>query len=112
MPAYGKRPRLPYVGPASMNVGFGFDAVLKWLQGGRKVTRRGWNGQGMYIYLVQEREMVVGETDETTMLIGVKPEGLPITMAARIDMQYADGKIGIWSPSHEDLLANDWNLLQ
>ena len=88
-----------------------FEQALTWLKGGRKITRRGWNGQGMYIYLVPEQSIAVGSTDDTAVLMGIKAEGVRITMAARIDMQYANGDFGVWSPTPEDLLAHDWNLL-
>lgn len=113
---YGRFPRLNYPNkptePPKMETAYPFEQALVWLKGGRKITRRGWNGQGMYIYLVAERTMEIGSSDETTMLIGINPEGLPIKYDGRIDMKYANGKYGVWTPTHEDLLAGDWTLLQ
>ena len=97
--------------PTNMSVGYPFDEALRWLKYGRKLTRRGWNGKGMFIYLVRERTMRIAETDETEPLVGVMAEGAEIDYAVRVDMRYSDGRLGVWTPTFDDIFATDWNIL-
>lgn len=92
---------------------YGFEQALVWLRGGRKITRSNWNGKGMFIYLVPKiTDRVVEESyTDTHPLLSVFGEGFEFTRQARIDMKFANGQIGIWTPTHEDLLAKDWNVL-
>lgn len=93
--------------------GHAFTQALTWLKGGRKITRKGWNGKGMFIYLVQSHDTQVSDYwVDTKPLISIFGEGRDVNYQARIDMKFANGQIGIWTPSHEDILAEDWNLLQ
>lgn len=90
---------------------YSFDQALVWLRGGRKITRRGWNGKGMYMYLVREGQVTVGNERDTDPLVSLLGEGAIINYADRIDMHYADSTYGAWTATHNDILANDWNLL-
>lgn len=90
---------------------YGFEQALVWLRGHRKISRRGWNGKGMFIYLVEDAHETIGEHASTSPLQSILGEGYIINRDARIDMKFANGHIGIWSPTHEDLLARDWNVL-
>jgi hypothetical protein len=91
--------------------GLGFADALHLLENGRKVSRVGWSQKGAYIWAVFERNLVIGETDETQPLVGIRAEGTIIEYATRIDMKYANGKMGVWTPTVEDLFAKDWSLL-
>lgn len=91
---------------------YGFEDALKWLRGGRKITRSGWNGKGMFIYLVKNGTVVIyQDNDSTRPLIGLYAEGTKVYQQDRIDMRFANGDLGIWTPTHEDILAKDWNVL-
>lgn len=89
-----------------------FDVALGWLRTGRKVTRGGWNGMGMYCYFVSERSVIVeGSNEETRALVNILGEGGEIERPAQIDMRYGDVKFGVWTPTIEDILADDWYLV-
>lgn len=92
--------------------GYAFEQALVWLRGGRKILRRGWDELGMFIYLVPEQAIEVGASEDTRPLLGIYGEGIAVQYAARIDMRYADGTHGVWTPTVEDLLAQDWKLLE
>lgn len=105
--------KAPYAGQdAAQRTGERFDVALAWLRTGRKVTRGGWNGMGMYCYFVPERSVIVeGSNEETRALVSILGEGGEIERPAQIDMRYGDGKFGVWTPTIEDILADDWALV-
>jgi Protein of unknown function (DUF2829) len=84
-----------------------FGGALKALKGGGKVTRLGWNGKGMFLYLV------AGSTFEVNRppLLGIYPEGTQISYLPHIDMRTADGSCVPWLASQSDLLADDWSVI-
>lgn len=83
---------------------FGFDIALLLLKEGRRVTRAGWNGRGMFLFLVPGSRFIVNRPP----LLGIYPEGTEVTYRAHIDMKDAEGKVVPWLASQTDLLATDW----
>lgn len=86
-----------------------FGWALKALKVGKKVTRQGWNGKCMFVYLVKgttiKKQMLRGEASEAFKDI-LKPE---VNICPHIDMKAADGSIVVgWLASQTDMLATDW----
>lgn len=81
-----------------------FSNALDELKFGKKMTRTGWNGKGMFLFLVPGSSFKVNRPP----LMGIYPEGTPIDYHPHIDMRTADGTIVPWVASQTDLLANDW----
>lgn len=81
-----------------------FSAALILLKEGRLVARRGWNGAGMFIFLVRGSTFRVNRAP----LLGIFPEGTEINYHAHVDMRTAQGTIVPWLCSQTDLLADDW----
>jgi hypothetical protein len=81
-----------------------FGEALAALKRGEKVRRRGWNGKGMFIFLVPGSNFTVSRPP----LLGIYPEGTPIEYHAHVDMKTADDKVVPWLCSQTDLLAEDW----
>jgi len=81
-----------------------FSDALLGIQSGRKLGRSGWNGQGMFVFLVPGSTFKVNREP----LMGIFPVDTQITYHAHIDMRTADGSIMVWTPSQSDLLSNDW----
>lgn len=81
-----------------------FSKALDALKCGALVQRAGWNGKGMFLYLVAGSEFVVNRPP----LLGIYKEGTKITYAPHIDMKAADGVCVPWLASQTDLLAIDW----
>lgn len=81
-----------------------FGSALLTLKQGRKVARVGWNGKGMFLFLVPGSTFQVNRPP----LLGIYPEGTTINYHAHIDMRTADGTIVPWLASQTDLLALDW----
>lgn len=85
-----------------------FSQALHLIKSGRRVTRRGWNGKGMFLFLVPGSTFKVNRPP----LLGIYPEGKEINYQAHIDMKTADGTIVPWAASQSDLLGEDWVLLE
>lgn len=85
-----------------------FAEALNLVKSGTLMSREGWNGKGMYIFLVP------GSTFEVSRapLLGIFPLGTVINYRPHIDMKYADGTVGVWSASAGDLMANDWVIVR
>ena len=85
-----------------------FSEALEMLKQGKKVTRSGWNGKGMFVFLVPGSTFKVNRAP----LLGIYPEGTEITYHAHIDMKTADNKVVPWLASQTDILAEDWEELK
>ena len=87
-----------------MNENLNFGDALALLKSGKKVAREGWNGKGMFLFLVPGSTFKVNRAP----LLGIYPEGTEISYCPHIDMRTADGKIVPWLASQTDVLADDW----
>lgn len=83
-----------------------FGDAIDALKNGEKVERRGWNGKGMFLFLVPGSRFIVNRPP----LLGIYPEGTSITYLPHIDMKTADGSVVPWLASQTDVLAEDWEL--
>ena len=81
-----------------------FSAALAALKNGSRVTRSGWNGKDMFLYLVPGSVFPVNRAP----LLGIYPAGTEIQYRPHIDMKIADGSCVPWLASQIDLLADDW----
>jgi hypothetical protein len=81
-----------------------FGKALGLLKSGKLVAREGWNGKGMFIYLVPGSNFTVNRAP----LLGIFPDGTEINYQPHIDMRTADGKCTVWTASQTDVLADDW----
>ena len=81
-----------------------FSAALINVKLGRRVARSGWNGKGMFIFLVPGSHFKVNREP----LLSILGEGTPVDYRSHIDMKTADGTIVPWVASQTDLLAEDW----
>jgi len=84
-----------------------FSDALNALKEGRRAARTGWNGKGMFVFLVPGSTFFVNRPP----LLGLFPLGTSIDYHAHIDMKTADGMIVPWLCSQTDMLANDWEIL-
>lgn len=89
-----------------MNETFDFGAALVALRSGKKVARSGWNGKGMFLFLVPGSVFKANSVP----ILGTYPEGTEITYCPHIDMKTADDKVVPWLASQTDVLAADWQV--
>lgn len=88
--------------------GMSFGLALEAMKQGAKVARLGWNGRGMFLFLVPGSTFKVNRPP----LLGIYPEGTEINYHAHIDMKTADGKVVPWLCSQTDALAEDWCVVE
>jgi hypothetical protein len=84
-----------------------FSEALTLIKSGSRMSREGWNGKGMFVFLVPGSTFKVNRPP----LLGIYPEGTEINYLPHVDMKTADGKIVPWLVSQTDLLADDWGLV-
>lgn len=84
-----------------------FGEAIAALKQGSKVARQGWNGKGMFLFLVPGSTFIVNRPP----LLGIYPEGTVINYHSHIDMKAADGTVVPWVASQSDMLADDWEIV-
>lgn len=84
-----------------------FSEALNHIKAGEKVSREGWNGKGMFVFLVPGSVFKVNRPP----LLGIYPEGTEIRYHGHVDMKTADGMVVPWLCSQTDLLADDWGVV-
>jgi hypothetical protein len=105
----------------------GFDWAINALKNGKLVTRKGWNGKGMFLFVRPADELTTDFIPKVKSLPDSVKEyidkhvddktnpgesGLtPVKFTAYICMKAADGSIvNGWLASQTDMLAEDWHL--
>lgn len=91
-----------------------FGQALCAMKDGLAVAREGWNGKGMYIYIVNGSTPKAGKLrGQAFEHVGSKqPRGQEVKINSHIDMKAADGSIVVgWLASQTDLLAEDWTIV-
>jgi len=81
-----------------------FGEALAALKEGRRVSRSGWNGKGMFLFLVAGSNFTVNREP----LLSIMGAGAIVTYRPHIDMKDAEGKVVPWLASQTDILAEDW----
>jgi hypothetical protein len=80
-----------------------FGAALIALRAGHRVARSGWNGKGMFIYLVP-----AGNYFPTTSVAKAYFGGQLVPYKPYIAMKTVDEDVVPWLASQTDLLAEDY----
>lgn len=78
-----------------------FEQAMRLMREGKKVQREGWNGKGMFLFLIDGNswEFV---TDNAG------PEINDLDTLPFVCMKTADDKLVPWVASQTDVLAYDW----
>jgi hypothetical protein len=85
-----------------------FEQVLPNIRDNKaRATRAGWNGKGMFVFLVPGSTFTVNREP----LLSILGEGTEVNYRPHIDLKAADGTIGVWQPSMSDVLADDWEIV-
>lgn len=79
-----------------------FGDALTLLKAGHRVSRDGWNGKDMFVYLVPAASYGA-QTD-----IARAEFGEMVPYRAYLALKTAQGDVATWAPSCSDALAEDW----
>lgn len=90
-----------------MNFGLAIEAAKK----GRKITRRGWNGKGMYVIYRTGYPEGIPCNKNTADAVGI-PEGTLFKVRPYLQMKCVDGSFQMWLASQSDILADDWEIVK
>lgn len=84
-----------------------FSDALRALKEGRRATRKGWNGKGMYVVLQKGYPDGIPINRNTSEATGI-PEGTECRFLPYFMMWTADGSFVPWFASPTDLIEEDW----
>lgn len=89
-----------------------FREALIALQDGRKATRTGWNGKGMFLFYLQPATVPVEWIKDPILKEIAEENGGSVDCLGTIRMKTADGKVlSGWSASQSDMDATDWTVI-
>ena len=83
-----------------------YSQALERIIQGNLLKRKAW-GTSEFCFLVSGSTFTVSRVP----LLGIFKAGTSITYRPHIDKRNTDGSIGTWSPSNEDQLATDWEVV-
>lgn len=90
----------------------GFGLAIAALQSGQRVARRGWNGKGMYLWLLPAAKVKAEWCREPHLKALAEANGGEIEALASIRMLTADKKVLTgWLASQTDMMATDWVII-
>lgn len=82
-----------------------FGLAVQAMKEGKRVTRLGWNGKGMFLYLVPATEF-------TSICKHAKKHfGESTPYRAYFALKTAQNDVATWAPSGSDALAEDWQII-
>lgn len=84
---------------------FDFGEAIKFVKGGLKLSRKGWNGKGQYISIAK------GLSYENTDGDIVNPHHKDIGNEAIVFTGTSGQQVG-WLASQSDMLAEDWYVVE
>lgn len=90
-----------------MNFGLAIEAAKK----GAKITRRGWNGKGMWVVYRTGYPDGIPCNKNTAEAVGI-PEGSLFKVRPYLQMKCVDGSFQMWLASQSDILADDWVIVE
>lgn len=96
---------------------YSFSEALIMLKDGRKVMRSGWNGKGMYVFLVKGESVTeqindcYGDPHRYECDYSGYERGQSIPVRDALYMKTVDNQLVPWVASQTDILADDWQII-
>ncbi len=92
--------------------GMTFGLAIEMLKAGECVTRKGWNGKGMFLWLKPAATVKSEWCKDPMLKFLADSNGGEIEALGTICMKTADGKVLTgWLASQTDMLSEDWIIL-
>jgi len=86
-----------------------FGEALELLKQGKKVSRKGWNGKGMFVVYQKGYPQGINCNKQTADAWGLN-EGDLFKCEPYLQIKMVNGSHSMWTPSINDLFAEDWGL--
>ena len=113
-------PRAQFDGAYRPAEGLSFSQALEALKIGRRIARRGWNGKGMFLFLLPGNEVPIKAITEPNLRSVIQAElgeeathfnGLPSIRMWTHDSTGRKGVLTGWLASQTDMLSDDWEIV-
>lgn len=91
-----------------LSSGLTFGDALQALKAGKRVARAGWNGKGMFVYYVRAAAYLA-QSEAAKTYFG---ENAYVPYAPYLALKGVDERVSTWVPSINDVLAEDWVVLE
>lgn len=88
-----------------------FSSALNLVKKGHKICRDGWNGKGMFVVYQKGYPQGIPCNAQTAKAWGMK-EGELFKCEPYLQIKMVNGSHAMWVPSINDLLAEDWEVLE
>lgn len=92
-------------------MGMNFGIALELLKKGFKVAREGWNGKGMFVVYQKAYPNGIPCNKQTAEAWGLN-EGDLFRCNPYLQIKCVDGSHSMWVPSINDILAEDWVVVE
>ena len=91
-----------------LSSGLTFGDALQALKAGKRVARAGWNGKGMFVYYVRAAAYLA----QSAAAIEYFGKNAYVPYAPYLALKGVDERVSTWVPSINDVLAEDWVVLE
>lgn len=89
-----------------------FGKAIEALKQGKKVTRKGWNGKGMFLWLKPAMVLKSDFVRDPILKQAVEDNGGTMNALGTICMKTADNQVLTgWLASQTDMLSEDWEVV-
>lgn len=87
-----------------------FSEALKQVKAGKRIARDGWNGKGMFVVYQKAYPQGIPCNKQTAQAWGLN-EGDLFKCEPYLQIKMANGSHSMWVPSINDVLAEDWHVI-
>lgn len=88
-----------------------FAKAIKRCMKGARITRRDWNGQGMFVYYTPASIVPIEEWKNGSTVTAEDVLNCNIQIAGHFDMRNAQGiRIIGWVPTQTDMTSDQWEI--
>lgn len=88
-----------------------FGEALKAVKSGKRISREGWNGKGMFVVYQKAYPDGIPCNRQTAEAWGLN-EGDLFKCEPYLQISTVDGSHAMWVPSIRDVLAEDWFIIE
>ena len=99
------------IGIIPQNTNFDFSDALRNVKDGFKISRHEWDGKNMFVVYQKGYPNGIPCNEQTAKAWGLTP-GDNFICNPYLQIQNSNGSHSMWVPSIDDILANDWYVLE